>query len=130
MDYKEDELHDEYASENGENDVDDDGSCLGGYFKFFFYVVVIIALIYWNPSPADHKAKIKEQLKEVVQSKVATSMVKGRKIDYFSAGILSMAIIEKHEYHSIYVCSWTTMRIDGKQKVLSVGALGFTAALF
>lgn len=103
-------------------DAEDGEESMGSLiFKAILLTVTIIALICLNPSKQDHQVEINKTISEVVQSKARS----GYTIPYGQ-----LKDVEQFKYHTVFVGSWTTARVNGNIKLLTIGALGWTCALF
>ncbi|MDE6080973.1 MAG: hypothetical protein K2F70_01720 [Muribaculaceae bacterium] len=114
-------LNEEPAAENTEKKEEEDGNCLGSILFMILVAAVIWALIHFNPSEEEHHEKIKESLTEAVAD-IYT--------DGYSPDYRQIAKISDAKYHSLGVCSWTTVRYRGQTSVTSIGILGWVCPLF
>ncbi len=91
------------------------------FIKAILVILAIIVLVCFNPSKKDHRVEIQKTMEEVIQSRTRN----GHSIKFGQ-----IRDFEEFDYHSLYVCSWTTARIDGRKKLLTIGILGWTHAMF
>ncbi|MDE6048182.1 MAG: hypothetical protein K2G09_00615 [Paramuribaculum sp.] len=100
---------------------EEEGGCVGAIIFLIVVAAAIWALVHFNPSKEDHQEKINEALSEQVVDMYSDGYVP----DYRQIGKLSKA-----KYHSLGICSWTTIRQGGKPVITSVGILGWVCPLF
>lgn len=86
---------------------EDEGSIWGGIIFLAVIALAIWALVHFNPSETDHKKEIASVLTEAANE------------DMYLVGA------KNFEYHSLGICSWTTIDQLGHTKVSSIGILGF-----
>ena len=107
-------MEEEYENEKEENES---WGAAGIITIVVLAVLAIWALVHFNPSEEEHEEKIAEI--------VAEAKLEGAGKGYS----VSLPGISTMEYHSIGICSWTTMKQFGGSHVTSIGILGYVHPL-
>ena len=116
-------INDDSDSRSKTEDIEKDAES-GWVGSLIFIVLVAVSiwvLVHFNPSKSMHQEKINEVMKQ----QVAEMIFEGYSPDYLQIGKLGNA-----EYHSLGICSWTTIRQGGRPAICSIGILGWVCPLF
>ena len=106
----------EPTSDEVSDEEEEEGSWIGGIVILALIGIAIWALVHFNPSEEDHFEEVRESVVEQVEED--------------GSSIMNAALVlDKLQYKSIGVASWTYVKYKGKVHLGSIGLCGFVIPL-